>query len=235
MVFSPVQLDIRIRFSTPCTRSSSGSLARSVSFRACGPCTASNGICHTRRFSGLCEICPAADRRHRNSPCLRAQADCVRAISVAHAVVQQRLGASFISAQRHPWPAAKLRSGLAIQTARRANLTEVLCACFIWILREVDMANPPVRRMALQEERCPNSRYRFRRVADRGHHARGIAMDEGSNVLDQLRHDATCLEERRDVVEVRLKVRGVAASVVVEIRDLHIRYVEARRAAKSRS
>ena len=80
--------------------------------------------------------------------------------------------------------------------------------------------------MTLQEERCPNSRYRFRGVADRGDHARGIAMDEGPNVLDQQRHDVTRLEERRDLIEMRLQIGGVAVGVIVEIRDPHIKYIE---------
>ena len=88
------------------------------------------------------------------------------------------------------------------------------------------MANPPCRPMTLQEERCPNSRYRFRRVANRGDHARGIAMDEGPNVLDQQRHDVTRFEVRRDLCEVRLEIGGIAVGVIVEIRDIHIRYIE---------
>ena len=88
------------------------------------------------------------------------------------------------------------------------------------------MADSPCRHMTFQEERCPNPRYRFRRVADRGNYARGIAMDEGPNVLDQQRHDVTCLEERRDLLEVRLEIGGIAVGVIVEIRDLHIRYIE---------
>ena len=94
MVFSPVQQDIRIHFSTPCKRPLSGDLARSVASRACGSCTASIGVFHTLRFSGPCGIYRAAGRRHRKYPCLRAQAGCGRAILVEHVAVQQRLGAS---------------------------------------------------------------------------------------------------------------------------------------------
>ena len=46
------------------------------------------------------------------------------------------------------------------------------------------------------------------------------------NVLDQQRHDVTRLEERRDLLEVRLQISGIAVGVIVEIRDPHIRYIE---------
>ena len=115
MVFSPAQWNIRIRFSTPGRRSLSGSLAQSAASGACGPCTASNGTCHTRRFSDPYGIYPAAGRRHRKYPCRRAQADCGRAIHVAHVVVQQKLGASAsLTAQRPSSAAGKPRSGLAV-------------------------------------------------------------------------------------------------------------------------
>ena len=114
-VFSHVQQDSRIRFPTLGKRLHSGSLAQSAASRSCGPCTASNGICHTRRFSDPCGICPAAGRRHRKHPCRRAQADCGRAIHVAHVAVQQKLGASVsLTAQRPSTVLDKPRSGLAV-------------------------------------------------------------------------------------------------------------------------
>ena len=115
MVFSSAQQDIRTRFPTPGTRSPSGSLVQSAASRACGPCTASTGICHTLRFSDPCGICPAVGRRHRKYPCRRAQAGCGPAIHVARVVVQQRLGASVsLTAQRPSSAADKPRSGVAV-------------------------------------------------------------------------------------------------------------------------
>ena len=51
-------------------------------------------------------------------------------------------------------------------------------------------------------------------------------MDERPNVLDQHRHDVTCLEKRRDLLEVRLEIAGIAVGVIVEVRDLIIRHME---------
>ena len=111
------------------------SLARSAASRACGPCTASNGTCHTRRFSDLCGICPAADRRHRKYPCRRAQADCGRAIHVAHVVVQQKLAASAsLTAQRPSSAADKPRSGLAVGWSA--------LLCIEWLRSSAMVANP---------------------------------------------------------------------------------------------
>ena len=53
-----------------------------------------------------------------------------------------------------------------------------------------------------------------------------MAMNECPNVLDQQRHDVTRLEEHPDLLEVCLKIGGVAVGMIVEPRDLHIRYME---------
>ena len=80
--------------------------------------------------------------------------------------------------------------------------------------------------MTFQEERCPDSRHRLRRVTDRGDHARGIAMDKCLNVLNQQRHDFTCLEECRDLPKVGLKIGGITTGVIVKVGDFRIRHVK---------
>ena len=109
--FSPVQQNVRTRSSTRDRRLHSGSLAQSAASQICGPCTASNGTCRTRRFSDPCGIYPVAGRKHRKYPRRRAQkADCGCAIHVAHLVVHLKARRISVTHRQRPAQRRDVRS-----------------------------------------------------------------------------------------------------------------------------